>query len=77
LRINQVGNCIRTKSPFADWSSDNYNVKNKKSAPTVIMKGPDLIKGGFTHPVREVGPAKMVTLHTCQISLNKRLAPHF
>jgi hypothetical protein len=46
-----VGNCIRTKSPFADWSLDNYNVKNKKSAPTVIMKGPDLIKGGFTHPV--------------------------
>jgi hypothetical protein len=60
-----------------DWSSDNYNVKNKKSAPAVIMKGPDLIKGGFTHPVREVGPAKMVTLHTCQISINKRLAPHF
>jgi hypothetical protein len=33
------------------WSSDNYNVKNKKSAPAVIMKGPDLLKGGFTHPV--------------------------
>jgi hypothetical protein len=33
-----------------DWSSDNYKVQNKKSAPAVIMKGPGLIKGGFTHP---------------------------
>jgi hypothetical protein len=42
--------CIRTKSPFADWSSDNYKVQNKKSALAVIMEGPELIKGGFTHP---------------------------
>jgi hypothetical protein len=30
---------VGTKSPFADWSSDNYKVLNKKSAPVVIMKG--------------------------------------
>jgi hypothetical protein len=29
---------------------DNYKVKNKKLAPTVIMEDPELIKGGFTHP---------------------------
>jgi hypothetical protein len=49
LRINHVGNCIRTKSPFADWSSDNYKGQNKKSAPVVIMEDLELIKGGFTH----------------------------
>jgi hypothetical protein len=49
LRINHFGNCIRTKSPFVDWSLDNYKVQNKKSAPTVIMEDPELIKGGFTH----------------------------
>jgi hypothetical protein len=48
--LDHVGNCIRTKSPFADWSSDNYKVLNKKSAPTVIMEDVELIKGGFTHP---------------------------
>ena len=50
LRINHVGDCIRTKSPFSDWSSDNYKVQNKKSALAVIMEDPELIKGGFTHP---------------------------
>jgi hypothetical protein len=50
LWINHVGNCIRTKSPFADWSSDNYKGQNKKSAPIVIIEDPELIKGGFTHP---------------------------
>jgi hypothetical protein len=50
MRINHVGNCIRTKSPFADWSSDNYKVQNKKLAPVVIMEDPKLIKGGLTHP---------------------------
>jgi hypothetical protein len=50
IEINHVGNCIRTKSPFADWSSENYKGQNKKWAPTVIMEDPELIKGGFTHP---------------------------
>jgi hypothetical protein len=36
--LNRFGNCIRTKSPFADWSSDNCNRQNKKSAPTVIIE---------------------------------------
>jgi hypothetical protein len=50
LRINHVGKCIRTKSPFADCSTNNYKVQNKKSVPAVIMEDPELIKGGFTHP---------------------------
>ena len=44
-----VDNCIRTGSPFADWSSDNYKGQNKKSALAVTMEDPELIKGGFTH----------------------------
>jgi hypothetical protein len=35
---------------FVDWSSDNCNRQNKKSAPAVIIEDPELIKGGFTHP---------------------------
>jgi hypothetical protein len=40
-----------------DWSTDNYNRQNKKSAPTVNKKTQKYNKGGFTHPVGEVGPA--------------------
>ena len=69
--INHVGNCIRTKSPFADWSTDNYNRQNKRSAPTVNKKPQKYNKGGFTHPVGEVGPASEETLDMCQNCINK------
>jgi hypothetical protein len=63
LWINHVGNCIRTKSRFVDWSSDNYKGQNKKSAPTVIIEDLELIKGGFTHREREVSPASETLSH--------------
>ena len=50
LWINHVGYCIRTKSPFMDWSTDNCNRHNKKSAPAVIIETQKYNKGGFTHP---------------------------
>jgi hypothetical protein len=50
LWIDHVGYCNRTKSPFADWSTDNYDRQNKKSAPTVNKKTQKYNKGGFTHP---------------------------
>ena len=69
--IDHVGYCDRTKSPFADWSNDNYNRQNKKLAPTDIKEAPENIKGGYNHPVGEVGPASEETLHTCQSNINK------
>jgi hypothetical protein len=71
LWIDHVGYCNRTKSPFADWSNDNYNRQNKKSAPADIKEAPENIKGGYNHPVGEVGPASEETLHTCQSNINK------
>jgi hypothetical protein len=71
LWIDHVDYCNRTKSPFADWSNDNYNSQNKKSAPTDIKEASENIKGGYNHPVGEVGPASEETLHTCQSSINK------
>jgi hypothetical protein len=44
LWIDHVGYCNRTKSPFADWSKDNYNRQNKKSAPTDIKEAPNILK---------------------------------
>jgi hypothetical protein len=65
LWINHVGNCIRTKSPFADWSTDNCNRQNKKSAPAVIIETQKIIKVGLpTQSERSALPVK--TLHTCQ-----------
>jgi hypothetical protein len=66
LWFDHVGYCNRTKSPFADWSTDNYNRQNKKSAPSVNKKTQKYNIGGFTHPDGEVGPASEETLHTCQ-----------
>jgi hypothetical protein len=71
LWIDYVSYCNRTKSPFADWSNDNYNRENKKSAPTNIKEALEYIKGGYNHPVGEVGPASEETLHTCQSNINK------
>jgi hypothetical protein len=71
LWIDHVGYCNRTKSPFADWSKDNCNRQNKKSAPADIKEAQKYNKGGFTHPVGEVGPASEETLHTCQSNINK------
>jgi hypothetical protein len=56
---------------FADWSIDNYNRQNKKSAPVVNEKTQKYNKGGCTHPVGEVDPASEETLHTCQTCINK------
>jgi hypothetical protein len=71
LWIDHVGYCIRTKSAFADWSKDNCNRQNKKSTPEDIKEAPKYIKGGYNHPVGEVGPASEETLHTCQFCINK------
>jgi hypothetical protein len=54
-----------------DWSNDNYNRQNKKLSPTDIKEAPKNIKGGYNHPVGEVGPASEETLHTCQSNINK------
>ena len=62
LWIDHVGYCNRTKSPFADWSNDNYNRHNKKSAPTDIKEAPEYIKGGYNHLKEEVGTASEETL---------------
>ena len=69
--IDHVGYYKRTKSPFADWSNDNYNTQNKKSSPTDINEAPEHNKGGYNHPVAEVGPASEETLHTCRSCINK------
>jgi hypothetical protein len=45
--------------------------KNKKSAPADIKEAPEYNKGGYNHPVGEVGPASEETLHTCQSNINK------
>jgi hypothetical protein len=71
LWIDHVGYCNRTKSPFADWSNDNYNRQNKKSAPTDIKEAPKYIKGGCDHPVGEVCSTSEETLHTFQSNINK------
>jgi hypothetical protein len=47
LWIDHVGYCNRTKSPFADWSKDNCNRQNKKSAPTVNKRPRNIIKVGL------------------------------
>jgi hypothetical protein len=65
LWINHVGNCIRIKSPFADWSTDNCNRQNKKSVPIVIIETHKYNKGGFT-PQSEKSSLPVKTLHTCQ-----------
>jgi hypothetical protein len=54
-----------------DWSKDNCNRQNKKSAPEDIKEAPKYNKGGYNHPVREVGRASEETLHTCQSCINK------
>jgi hypothetical protein len=54
-----------------DWSKDNCNRQNKKSAPEDIKEAPKYIKGSYNHPVGEVGPANEKTLHTCQSCINK------
>jgi hypothetical protein len=65
LWIDHVGYCIRTKSPFADWSTDNCNRQNKKSALAVIIETKKYNKGGF--PTQSEKPTlPMKTLHTCQ-----------
>jgi hypothetical protein len=71
LCIDHVSYCNRTKSPFADWSNDNYNRQNKKSTQADIKEALENIKGGYNHPVREVSPASEETLHTCQSNINK------
>jgi hypothetical protein len=71
LWTDHVGYCNRTKSPFVDWSTDNYNRQNKKSALAVNKETQKYNKVGFTHPVEEVGPASEETLHTCQTCINK------
>jgi hypothetical protein len=48
LWIDHVGYCNRTKSPFADWSKDNCNRQNKKSAPTDIKETQKLGVGCFS-----------------------------
>jgi hypothetical protein len=43
-----------------------------RSRPQQILKRPqNIIKGGYNHPVGEVGPASEETLHTCQSNINK------
>jgi hypothetical protein len=43
-----------------------------RSRPQQIFKeAPEYIKGGYNHPVGEVGPASEETLHTCQSCINK------
>ena len=64
--IDHVSYCNRTKSHFVDWSKENCNRKNKKSAPADIKEAQKYNKGGFTHPAWDVGPASEETLHTCQ-----------
>jgi hypothetical protein len=54
-----------------DWSKEKYNRQNKKSAPAVNEETQKYNKGGFTHPVGEVGPASEDILHTCQTCINK------
>jgi hypothetical protein len=49
-----------------DWSKDNCNRQNKKSALEDIKEAPKYNKGGYNHSVGEVGPASEETLHTCQ-----------
>jgi hypothetical protein len=44
LWIDHVDYCNRTKSPFADWSNDNYNRQNKKSAPEDIKEPQNIFK---------------------------------
>jgi hypothetical protein len=51
LWIDHVGYCNRTKSPFVDWSNNNYNKQNKKSAAADIKEAPEYTKGGYNHPV--------------------------
>jgi hypothetical protein len=48
-----------------DWSKDNCNRQNKKSTLEDIKEAPKYIKGGYNHPIGEVGPASEETLHTC------------
>jgi hypothetical protein len=54
-----------------DWSKDNCNRQNKKSAPKNIKGVLNYNKGGYNHLVGEVGPASEETLHTCQSNINK------
>jgi hypothetical protein len=60
-----------------DWSKDNCNRQNKKSAPEDIKEAPKYNKGGYNHPVGEVGPASEETLHTCQSNINKEASASF
>jgi hypothetical protein len=71
LWIDHVSYFKRTKSPFADWSYCNCKRQKKKSAPEYIKEAPKHNKGGYNHPVGEVGPASEETLHTCQSCINK------
>jgi hypothetical protein len=71
LWIDHVGYFKMTKSPFADWSYCNCKRQKKKSAPEYIKEAPKHNKGGYNHPVGEVGPASEETLHTCQSCINK------
>ena len=45
--------------------------QKKKSAPKYIKEAPKHNKGGYNHPVGEVGPASEETLHTCRSCINK------
>jgi hypothetical protein len=71
LWIDHVGYFKRTKSPFADWSYCNCKRKKKKSVPKYIKEAPKHNKGGYNHPVGEIGPANEETLHMCQSCINK------
>jgi hypothetical protein len=54
-----------------DWSKDNCNRHNKKSAPENIKGVLNYNKGGYNHPVGEVSPASEETHHMCQSNINK------
>ena len=54
-----------------DWSKDNCNRQNKKSAPENIKGALNYNKSGYNHLVGEVSPASEETVHTCQSNINK------
>jgi hypothetical protein len=57
-----------------DWSEDNCKRQNKKSAPEDIKEAPKYNKGGYNHPVGEVGLASEETLQVCQSFINKEVS---